>query len=321
MNKLKKTNITLFIVFILGLTKISAQEFYQFYNIPQYYNSAFSGIEKCSNIVLSNNIHPVSSGINFVSNDLFVDFYVPKISGGLKLDISKTSSPNNVFSSTNFAFAYSYHNKILKKIRFSMSIQVKYNQESFKVSDLIFPNMITPYSNIIFSSNELIVSRLFSNFIFAGGFVLYNENSYFSAFVDNFYSVYINDEINIRNNLVLLTEKQLFKKKNNYTLKLNSSIIICKYFQSFSTGLIFQLKQVEIGLFSLQNVYNKSLENGLNSYFAYNFNNISIGYSYSFFTGNLYNKKSSTHEVSLKFRFNCRENNNNNTIICPAYKL
>jgi Type IX secretion system membrane protein PorP/SprF len=321
MNKFKKTNITLFIVFVFAITKISAQEFFQFYNIPQYYNSAFAGIEKCSNIVVSNNIHPVISGINFISNDLFLDTYVPKISGGLKFDVSRVSSPNNVFSSTNFAFAYAYHNKIYKKLRFSMSVQVKYNQESFKLSNLIFPNMITPYSNVLLPSNELVASRLFRSIIFGGGLVLYNNNLYFSGFVDNFYSIYINDEIITKTRLVLLTEKQLLKKKNNYVLKLNSAMIISKYFQNFSTGLIFQLKQVEIGLFSLQNFYNKSLVNGMNSYFAYNYNQLSIGYSHSFFTGNLYNKKSSTHEIHLKLRFNCREKKNNNTIICPAYKL
>ena len=316
-----KRKITFFIIVFFAFSTISAQKFEQFYNIPHYYNSAFAGIEKCSDISFNNNFLPIVGTQNFYNNNLLLNLYLPKISGGLKFGVSKKTSPQNVFSSLNLAFAYSYHFKISTNHHLSLSLQSKYNQESFNSSNLIFPNMITPYSNIILSNNEPILNKTYRNFEFAGGFVLYNKNSYFSIYLDDFYSLYIEEKGHAESTVIFLTEKIIYQKRSKFEIVLNSAIFLSKNYYNFSTGIILKTKQLNFGLFSKQNLFETNLANGLETYFAYNYKNLVIAYSYDFYFGNLLKTKSSLHEIHLKLRFRCKEKTKNNTIICPAYKL
>ena len=321
MFKLNKSKITFFIILLSTFFNISAQEFEQFYTMPQYYNSAFAGIEKCSNISTNNHFHPIVNGVHFLSNNLLLDIYISEISGGLKFSLTRSSTPDNIFTSLDFAFGYSYHLKLSKKIRLALSIQTTFIQKNINSSNLIYPSSISPFSNTVIPNNEPIINNLYRNFNFASGFVLYNRKSYFSIFVDNFYSLYIENKQTQNTNLVLLTEKQAITLPHKFFINISSIIIISKNFKNFSTGMIIKNKQFKLGLFSKQNILESSFTNGLGSFLSYSYGNLTIGYTYSFYFGNIYNKKSSAHELQLKLRFKCGEKNKNNTIICPAYKL
>ena len=321
MNIFIKIKITFFIIIFLAFSDATAQEFNQFYNIPHYYNSAFAGIKKCSSISVNNNILPVATGVNFKTNNLLIDWYIPKISGGLKFGVAKKTSPQDVFSSLNLTFAYSYHIKLSYKYRLSLSVQSVFNQENFNSANLIFPNMISPYSTVILPNNEPIINKTCRGFKFAGGFVLYNNDSYFSVYIDNFYSIYADKENNAKTAVIILSEKEIFHKSKKTTITLNSMIFSSKYSQNISTGGILKINQLNFGIFSKQNYFEKKLTNGIEAYFSYSYKKFLIAYSYDFYFGNLLRTKSSSHEIHIKFHFLCREKNNNNTIICPAYKL
>jgi len=312
-----------YIILVLLFSSILAknQEFSQFYNVPQYYNSAFAGIQKCSNVVIMNKIHPILGNLNFYSNGIVADLYFSKIHGWIEADVAHNSTPSNVFFFTAFSVAYAYHNKFSKKIRFSMSIRAKFQQQNFNASNLIFADMISPYNNQITPNNENIMRELQKSLVFGGGAVLYGKSYYFSFFVNNFYSIYDAKKIYNNNYYVFLSEKQLIKSAKRKKIKINSAIFFNKIFLETTEGGIFEKNNIAGGLFLHQNFYENNFTFGVSPYMSLHYRNIIFAYSYRFFLFNLYNKKSSTHEISVKFRFKCEEKNKNNTIFCPAYKL
>ncbi|MBN2891839.1 MAG: type IX secretion system membrane protein PorP/SprF [Bacteroidales bacterium] len=319
MNKFKKFKISFLIIFLF--VDVYGQDFIQFQNIPQHYNSAFAGINKCSNIVLTNNFHHVAPSLNFFSNTLIIDTHVPLVSGGIKLEIEKFSTPGNVFSNTYLSFAYAYQNKFNKKNRFSLSLQGTFFQENINISNLVFSNMIDIYSNTLEPNSEIFANNVLRGVFFGGGAVFYGKSYYFSFFVENFFSIYATTPKKNDWNLSLIAEKQLIKTNKKYNLHYNSAFFFNRQFLSISNGVVISNDIIGCGMFVKELLFDNNLTNALSPYFTLNYKNISIGYSYSFYLGTLLKKHSSEHELNLKIRFNCREKNGNNTIICPAYKL
>jgi hypothetical protein len=254
----------IFIIFLLNTNILNAQDFYQFYKIPQYFNSAFSGIRSCSNISLTNNILPIKQGVNIISNNLLIDIYIEKISGGLFFGVSKKSMHQSVFSELNFSFGYSYHNKLSQKYRFSLSTQTKFKRSSFDATTLVFPSMISPYSSTITEHNELIYSHINKNIEFSGGFVLYSKNSYYSIFVNNFFGIYFNNEYQNLSSLSFIAENRLIQKTNRFNLSINYKSLITKYYQKMHIGGLIEFLDFEIGAFSIFNKFDKVIAIGKN---------------------------------------------------------
>ena len=115
------------------------------------------------------------------------------------------------------------------------------------------------------------------------------------------------DKLNLHKEQFAISPLIIFQQQKNYQL-LRFSFYFIKKFYSF--GISFQ--QNYFPLFTQNTII---IETGLI------FKNFSFNYSYDISTTKLWKTSFGTHEISLLFRFNCKENNNNNTITCPAYEL
>lgn len=319
MTKLKKIKITFFI--IISCINLFSQDFNQIFQIPQYYNAAFTGVDKCSKIILSNKYHPISFEQNFFINNLLVDLSIKKISGGLKINIHRENTPNKIFSKNSFSFGYAYNNNLTRKIRFSLATQINYLNESINSQNLVFPNMLSLYSNEISLENEIINKEKKNSINFGFGGLLYSKTTFFSFFVDNFWNIELKNRTTKPFVIRLLAEKQLVRRDYFGKINLNTAFFISKYFQNSFIGLNYVHEKISGGIFINQNLYNSRLTNSISPQVAFSFGSFNIGYSYNFYLGKLYRMKSSSHEITLKLNFSCSEKSTNNTINCPAYKL
>ncbi len=310
------------IIVCLFIPQISiAQRFVQVFNYPLFYNSAFAGTESCSNTLLINELHPMGGGLNFYSNNLLVDFKINSINSGLKFNILHKATPQKVFVNQSFAFAYAYNNKITRKIRFSLSVQAKYHTFKISQSNLIFPNMLSVYSNQVENNTEILSLAKNNNIYFGGGGLIYGKNFYFSVFVDNFFAIYQKEAPKTPLTICFIGDKKLFSIKRNFKIKFNTALFYSNKFINSINTILLKNKQFSVGLLSLQNFYNNQLSNGLGVSAGYSVKRISFNYSYSFFYGKLLFSKQTNHEINIKFKINCKEKKRNNTINCPTYKL
>ncbi len=318
-------NFSLKIIFLIliicfwGFFGSNSQELEQIFNTPQYYNSAFAGYEHCSVGFLSNKMHFVTLNKFFLMNNILFEYFDKKISGAFQVSIGNSFYTEKIFIKNKISLAYTYHNRINRKTLFSLSLQSKYIQEKINTDNLIFPDMISVYNSEILPTTETITLENKNEVIFCGGVLLYNKKYFFSVFVDNFFSVYNNTNTNEIKRIIFINEYQLFSKRDYFDIKLNFSSFIFKNYYFFTTGCILENNIIELGLYSKQNFYDKNLSNGANIYTSIKYNKLQIAYSYTFYYGKLFFKKSSIHELSLKIRINCTEKNFNNTIICPTY--
>ncbi len=259
---------------LLAFINTSGQNYVQFYNAIQYYNSAFSGIEKCSNILLLNNYHPITLSENYIYNTLLTDIFVPKISGGIKLGIEKTSTPDNVFSNLGVSFAYAYHNKFSDNLRFSLSIQNSYFVKKINTANLVYPDMLNIYGNEPNLSNEIISENTIKQLKFGGGFVIYGKDYFFSFFVDNFYSYYFSSSNNNQNLYTLMLEKQFYNRKKRFNISYNGAFMYSKPFYTIINGVIIENKNLGGGIFIKQSIFNSKIYNALSPYFIFYYNTI-----------------------------------------------
>ncbi len=308
------------VILFLFLTNSSfSQELRQFSIIPQNYNSAFAGINKCKNINFSNRIHLLSIGQFFYSNSLIADGYFNKLSGALLLKISNSSAPDNVFNSQSISFAYSYHLKLSKKYMMSLSLGTQYLSENFNNNNLIFPDMLSVWSSTVSQSAEFVPAYRNKTINFNAGAIFWTQNYYLSTSVNNFLPLNLNQD-KINNVLItILGERKNIGIYNNVLMSINSAVFMSNYFIDVSNGLTLSVLKFNFGAFTKQNLTRGYLSNGVLCLIGFNFNRLNIAYSYDFYYSGVNISQSSNSEITIKYILKCNEKDINNTINCPAY--
>ncbi|MBN2663646.1 MAG: type IX secretion system membrane protein PorP/SprF [Bacteroidales bacterium] len=287
--------------------------------LPQNYNSAFAGINKCKNLSFSNNIHFITNGQYFYSNSLIFDGYFNKISGGLLIKIKNSSAPDNVFNSQNIDIAYSYHLRLNRKYMISFALGTQFKSENFNNNVLIFPNMIDLWSYNIASSTEFIPSYKSKSINFNTGAVFWSKNFYLSTSVNNFLPINVQEPL-INNVLfTLLFERKKIELNSNMDLSINSATFYTSKKIEAYNGLIFSILNFDIGALSKQNFSSNYFSHGAIFLLAIAINKLKMEYSYEFYYSGFYAPFSSNSEITLKYTLNCSEKHNNNTINCPTY--
>ncbi len=314
-----KISCIILIFFSISVIALKSQNIKQFYKVPQYYNTAFAGINKCSNIISLNKIHPVYKDVLFFSNSLIFDAYFRKIFGAVYLSATNESTPNNIYNTKEFKFAYTYHVQISGKYMISLSVGTKYFNEYFNENNIILPSMLNLWTNSVSSLNDNIPSYKYKYLGFNTGIVFWTQKFYLSTSVNNFWTIELAEENNKFTSLEIFFEKRRFIENKKIFFSLNSAFFAINKSYSIYNGLNFKYYNVNFGTF-LKNVFNRNyISNGLLFSLGYDFNKIKITYSFDFFFSGLYRKRASSSEISLKFYFNCTEKDINNTIKCPTY--
>lgn len=311
------TKYYLIIILIFISTKIFSQ-YRQIDNIPIFYNSAFCGTSNCSNIYISNNIHPITKTLNFYSNSLLFDIKLKKIKSGILFSINKITSPNNILNKLEISFAYSYNFKISKKIRLSTSVKTNYYKEYFNNISLIYPNMISVYSNELTPNTENIPDYKINNLLIDLGILFYSKDFIVGLSIKNINSISFSKKYNYEKKYIFLGEKKI-KYSKNTLIYIGTSNILSRNENLFSIGTKLQTNNIIFGGYFLENIFENKFNTGMLIQLGLFWKSYQINYSYNFYFNNKMHNKNSVHELIIRFKIKCTEKNINNTIICPAY--
>ncbi len=309
---------------ILILTTINiakSQNYSQFQSSPQYYNPAFSSINKCTNILSKNQYQHIAPGIFYIQNSIITDFFIPKLSSALKLSAENFHFSDKIFNINRFRFSYSYHLNLDKKNHISFGIETEYFQEKFSANNLIYPSMLDAYGNISNSVPQYTNSLAVSNLIFNAGIVFWQKDFYFSAYTNNLYSIYFGDKAPENSNLGFMFERKNILKNDEKYFTINTAIFAKKNYYNLYFGSTINYKSLQIGIFEKISQTPVRTAVGTILSLAIALNKIKITYSAEIFYVNLPVNKPLSNELTIQFLINCDEKKAKNTIICPAYEL
>ncbi len=310
------------ILFFLATMKLNAQEFVQFFKFPQIINPAFSGNDNCFEIQTANRLHYVAPGLFFSKNLLDINTNVPEIYGGIQLKALVSQSPGKIFSSYDYSFAYSYSFRIDRYRKINLALETEYKNVIFNNTNLIFPSMLDVWGNISRSSSAAFTNYSLKKLFFNTGILFQTRNNYLGISLKNLYSFYFGQKFKTPYQLAISFQKKNIVRKNEIKINIYSNIFSdLKQKYNFLNGIEIEYLSTKAGIFSIQNIYSGQLSNGTMTFAGISYKKWEIIYSYEFFYGSLFQKRSSLHELSLKYQINCREKKRKNTIICPAYQL
>ena len=335
--------ITFLCLFLLNSLQIKSQDV-QFSQIKPnliIYNPAFAGFDKCTNIGLSyrNQWIGIDNGYNSLSANY--NQYLNFLHGGIGLYIIKDVAGQNVFNNTSVNGMYSFHFKVNRKLSAAMSMQFSYFQYNLNSQNLIYSDMLDQLYGAIYPTGEILINRSEKFGNFSSGILLYNKKYFFGFSINHLQQINITPtEMSIPVKYSMQAgAKFSFDKLDLRSEQFSLSPIIIyqqqKNIQNFKLGLYFNKNFYSFGIL-LQQSFLPYLSNdaiildfGVKIKYGNNHkkrqsdnhSSLLLNYSYDISTNKLWKNTYGTHEISIIFRFNCKEKKKKNTIICPAYKL
>lgn len=312
-NNIKK--ILLLLILLINVKIIDAQELRAYKLMPEFYIPAYNGVDRCSKLIIHNNIAPFSSNLFLFSNHLYTNLIFPKIRSAVSLLISQKNYPYRIYSESGAQISYVYHLKLSAKNYISFSVPVFIGLSKFNASNAITPSMIDEWGNIISVTNY--ASKTTYDYKISFSSLYYNKRIKLGLFVSNLYS---NAKIlDFSDNKINIFGSYIFDLKNNSQhidlstlLMYNRTGIFNKISIEYSNELL--LSGISYG----QNI-NKNRSNLLGIYLGLRNKRIELYYSYEQRIGNFYNGAYSSHEIFFVYKYSCLKKNYNNAINCPAY--
>ncbi|NOR76495.1 MAG: type IX secretion system membrane protein PorP/SprF [Draconibacterium sp.] len=159
--------------------------FSQFYTNPLYLNPAFSGSAGVPRVAMQyrNQWHSFENA--FTTYSAAFDIPVKKLHGGIGLNVLNDAQGNHLINSTQINLSYSVNVQLSESYMFKGGLQVGYNQNSLKTSDLIFSDNLDINFGNHGTSQELqnLTDPNYSFIDFSTGILVYSKRLFFGGAV------------------------------------------------------------------------------------------------------------------------------------------
>ena len=159
--------------------------FSQFYTNPLYLNPAFSGSAGVPRVAMQYRNQWQSFENAFTTYSAAFDIPVKKLRGGIGLNVLNDAQGNHLINSTQINLSYSVNVQLSESYMFKGGLQVGYNQNSLKTSDLIFSDNLDINFGNHGTSQELqnLTDPNYSFIDFSTGVLVYSKRLFFGAAV------------------------------------------------------------------------------------------------------------------------------------------
>ena len=275
------------------------------------YNPSFVAQDKCHGLLLHSYQKFPSIDLGYMASDFVYYGFYPVYNSGFALSASYDRQPGGVFSYTSLDLAYIYNIVFSRKISLALNLDFEYNQFSVNSSGLVFSSSLDPVRGIVSSSTY--PDQTYRNLAFSSGFLLYGNNFFLGAEVNNIAWLAITESREIERQVVFtLGYTYRFYKHNTF----------------LETYLIQQsLNWTELGVLLTDSFYwvsvaaNLGNDNAQLRKLSFDLGlrrgKVLAGVNYSVYLGGFVG---SAYELSLKYEIKCKKNKRK-AIICPAYQL
>ncbi|MFH1320987.1 MAG: PorP/SprF family type IX secretion system membrane protein [Bacteroidota bacterium] len=287
--------ITLFLSLIYPLTIFSQDpEFTQFYSAPLYLNPSFAGSAGCSRVALNyRNEWPAISG-TFVTFHLSYDQYVHPLRGGIGYDSWYDFAGEGTYSTYYNGLIYSPKFQLKNKI--SIAPAIKFGNIYKKIYWNSFSNPNYPEES---TNSQLDISA---------GVLVHTVKLYVGFAVDHInqpkegFIVVDNAKLPA---ILTFHSGYVYQRNEDSYFSFSPNIIYKKQqdFQQINIGLFINRGKITVGVW-----YKQAQKNSDTFIVAVGFQHrwIRFGYGYDITLSKLSNASAGSHEVSLRFLFNCK---------------
>ena len=297
-------------------------QFTQFYANPLYLNPAFAGTARCPRFILNyRNQWPSLPG-SFVTYSASYDQHVPVISGGIGFIAMRDEAGRGVLSTTSFSGIYSYQRPVSRKISLKFGLQATYSQKALDWSRLTFGDQIDSRRGFIFQTQE--TER-------GGSVGFFDASAGILAFSNEFYIGGAVHHINEPNESLILGTSRLPMK---FTGHAGAVLPIDGKSRSLSEATISpnvlyqrqaDFQQINIGVYLTKGPIVVGtwyrFEDSFIALVGLQTDVLRVGYSYDLTTSQLTTETGGSHEISLAFTLECKNNRRSRfrTISCPSF--
>ena len=303
----------LFIIFICSVKFIFSQDipFSQYNSFPLYTNKAFAGSEGCSRIVTGSRLQWPNLDGGYKSYYFSYDQYSRHLRSGFGIEYEREDQSNGFIKNDYIEATFSPHIAIGKRVDSLRQFVIKpafnigYIMNSMDYSRIVYGDAMDPLHGNIYPTIEMKNKTEVAYPDFGFGILVYGENffagfyyhhatqpdqSYISAPSPlparmDFHGGYILKGYKWLNGFILtptfIYEKQGYLKRTDLSLSAT--------FRKYTLGISARMKSAIVFVVGFDLKFFR------------------IGYAYDMNTTYARKAVGSTHEVVLRFRFNCRE--------------
>lgn len=321
----------LLIVLLIMTPQVFSQdpEFSQYYANPLYLNPALAGTHGCPRV----NMHYRNQWANisgaYVTNSVSYDRFIEKLQGGIGVLVTNDMAGKNTINWTTISLMYSYHLQVSNRFTILFGAQATWNQKFLDWSKLTFGDQIDPYRGFIYSTGDLPSALIDPNSSWSGvGF--FDVSSGIMAYSDFFYAGLAVKHLNQPNESLKLGSATLpMRFTGNIGAKIpfgGNSQYVNK--GSISPNIIYtrqaHFDQLNIGAYINYGVFTTGIwwrdSDAFIMSVGIDNENFRLGYSYDITISELTNITGGAHELSLGYKFNCKETPKKfRTVICPSF--
>lgn len=304
-------------------------EFSQFYANPVYLNPALAGTNICPRLNMNYRNQWANISGAYVTNSVSYDRFVKPLHGGVALMVTNDMAGKNTINWTTINLAYSYHLRITRNFSMLFGGQATWNQKYLDWSKLTFGDQIDPYRGFIYQTGDLASALVNANSTWStAGF--FDVSAGICGFSEKFYFGFAAKHLNTPNESLKLGGAYLplrftghvgatipFGEKSQYknTTSISPNIIYThqRHFKQLNIGTYIKHGPVTAGVWwRTEDAFILSF--GIETK-AFNF-----GYSYDLTISELTNASGGSHELSLGFKFACKDRTiKYRTIVCPSF--
>ena len=317
------------VVVVVSCSKLYAQDpsFSQLFFNHLYLNPAYAGASKYMRLGLVYRNQWMAAKMPYTTYGVSFDRMVQQIKGGVGVNVIEDVQSNGAIQRTSVDFIYSYGVQTAYNSHFRGGIQTSLILKNQNISNLVFPDMISPDGTVSGSSGLSNKTNLLYDFsagvagdyeIFYGGIAVHHlfqpveaKVGGQSAYLPRKYTVHLGCEFNLY---------QWYRFKQKLMCSPNVIYIRQLNYQQLNVGVYFSRFQIVAGLWVKENLKLKTHTFVFTG--GYSNDQFRFGYSYDF---GIYEKgfrglSTSTHEVTFGWNFEYKKGKRKFRYIkCPKF--
>jgi type IX secretion system PorP/SprF family membrane protein len=301
-------------IFIFRFNEINSQEinYSDPYTEKIIFNPSYSGISNCSEINLSFN-----KSFIYDLYSLSYNRYFDKYKSGMGFFISELNQAKAAIVNFKTAVIFNYRIQLNYNNLINTALQISYSNQHINTSELIFSNQINPIYGTINPNTNEISFKSYQSIDFSFGISYFTNHIRTGLSVQHIDKFIIPEKNNFNKPNIKINFGKIFSVKKNNLKQVTTEIIYENQnnFQQLYVGVHLINNNFLTRFFIKQDIKYHTVS-GIISV-GTNIRKVRLSYTYSLNLNRYLSLPINSHQLSIKYNFNCSDKRKNkNTINC-----
>ncbi|BDD09178.1 hypothetical protein FUAX_16100 [Fulvitalea axinellae] len=295
--------------------KAQDPQFSQFFAAPLYTNPGFTGSTQKTRFGLNYRNQWPSLQANFTTYAAYADHYIDEYNSGVGLMLMSDNVPKAGLSSTSAYLSYAYQVRFSEDFMLRPGVQLGYVHQSANYGDLLFGDMIDPFTGEIGAGGEPLDFENRGFFDLGFGAVAFYKEFWAGLSASHLTQPNISTAVDGDDPLPIkyvytMGYKFAFTKVDKHLRREYAFTPVMLYknqgdFSQLDVGTYFTFEPLVVGLWyrglPFKPVEGKSNHESFVALVGYSMHGFNFGYSYDYTISDLGIKSGGAHEISISY--------------------